>query len=256
MSLVASGQTSPTPVAGEAVSTRSPYRVEPSVTVAKHPGGIHWRSLIPQWWLFVSMEQTERIIKESKTRGQLGGPFFHDWFSTVSSYRFDNWDDGGKHITSYLAHPTQGAIAAAIFWQNNDRVRFSEQDFHSSAYRHALLQAFAFAAVDAVLWKMGPLSESSIGNVGLPVHWWDRDCKALHIPCVARTGVSDMVMNEVGGTAMTIGYQWLDKHVQKRLEAHVQSRAVIDATRLIMNPPQVVANIVRFRRPWFRDTRP
>ena len=51
---------------------------------------------------------------------------------------------------------------------------------------------------------MGPLSESSIGNVGLPVHWWDADCKALHIRCVDRTGVSDMVMNEVGGTAITI----------------------------------------------------
>jgi hypothetical protein len=85
-------------------------------------------------------------------------------------YHFDNWDDGGKYITSYLAHPTQGAVAEAIFWQNNDHVRFSEQDFRSAAYRNALLQSFAFATIDAVLWKMGPLSESSIGNVGLPVH--------------------------------------------------------------------------------------
>ena len=143
-----------------------------------------------------------------------------------------------------------------MFWQNNDHVRYTEQDFHSAAYRKALLQAFAFAAVDAVLWKVGPLSESSIGNVGLPVKWWDRDCKALGIPCVARTGVSDMVMNEVGGTVMTIGFQWLDKHVQKRIEKRVQSRALIDTTRILTNPPQSVANIVRFRAPWFRDSRP
>jgi hypothetical protein len=70
-----------------------------------------------------------------------------------------------------------------------------------------------------------------------------------------RTGVSDMVMNEVGGTAMTIGFQWLDKHLQKRIESHVQNRAVIAATRMLTYPPQSLANIVRFRAPWYRDNR-
>jgi hypothetical protein len=65
-----------------------------------------------------------------------------------------------------------------------------------------------------------------------------------------------MVMNEVGGTAMTIGFQWLDKHAQKRIEERVDNRAVIDATRMLTNPIQSVANIARFRRPWFRDNRP
>lgn len=56
---------------------------------------------------------------------------------------------------------------AAIFWQNNDHVRFSDQDFHNPAYRKALLQAFAFVTLDAVQWKLGPISEASIGHVGL-----------------------------------------------------------------------------------------
>ncbi len=228
----------------------------PVATQPEHPGGHHWGSLIREWWLWIATEQTERILRESKTRDQLSGPFFRDWFNSVSDYHFDNWNDGGKVFTSYLAHPTQGAVAEAIFWQNNDHVRFSEQDFHSAAYRNALLHAFAFATVDAVLWKMGPLSESSIGNVGLPVHWWDQDCKELHIRCVDRTGVSDMVMNEVGGTAITIAFQWLDKHVQKGIERRAESRAFIDTTRILTNPPQSVANLVRFRRPWFRDNRP
>jgi len=205
--------------------------------------------------LFVTIENAERIAREPKTRNQLSGPVLRDWFNTVSVYHFDNWNDGGKFFTSYLAHPAQGATAAAIFWQNNDRVRHSEQDFHSATYRKALLQAFAFATVDAVLWKVGPLSESSIGNVGLPVHSWDRNCRAFHIPCVDRTGVSDMVMNEVGGTAMTVGFQWLDKHLQRRIESHLQSRALIDITRMLTYPPQSLANIVRLRAPWFRDNR-
>jgi hypothetical protein len=256
---IASGQQLSPPAANEPASDNAPADPPAPTLPAAHPpehkNAVHWKSLVREWWTWIVIEQSERIIKEPKTRAQLSGPFFHDWFSTVSAYHFDNWDDGGKYITSYLAHPTQGAIAEAIFWQNNDHVRFSDQDFRSAAYRNALLQAFAFASIDAVLWKMGPLSESSIGNVGLPTQFWDKDCKTLHIRCVDRTGVSDMVMNEVGGTALTIGFQWLDKHVQKRIENRYQSRALIDTTRMLSNPPQTIANLVRFKAPWYRDNR-
>ena len=183
MSVAGQAQTSADRVAGEPVSVVSPV-IGPVVAEPRHSGGIHWGSLVREWWTFIAIEQTERIIKESKTRKQLSGPFVRDWFDTVSVYHFDNWNDGGKIITSYVAHPAQGATAQAIFWQNNDHVRYAEQDFRSPAYRKALLQAFAFATVDAVLWKVGPLSESSIGNVGLPVKWWDRGLQsAPHSLC-------------------------------------------------------------------------
>ena len=97
------------PVAGEAAPAVTPDRPAPALPEAKHSGGIHWGSLMREWWLWVATEQTERIVKESKTRDQLSGPFFRDWFNTVSDYHFDNWNDGGKVFTSYLAHPTQGA---------------------------------------------------------------------------------------------------------------------------------------------------
>ena len=110
------------PVAGEAAPAVTPYRPVPALPEAKHSGGIHWGPLLREWWLNLVMEQTERIVKESKTRDQLSGPFFHDWFNTVSNYHFDRWDDDDKFVTSNLGHPTQGAIVAAIFWQNNDHV--------------------------------------------------------------------------------------------------------------------------------------
>jgi hypothetical protein len=119
------------------------------------------------------------------------------------------------------------------------------------------LQAFAFVTVDAVQWKLGPLSEASIGNVGLPAHWWEEPqyCKQLNLRCDPRTGMNDLVLNEFGGTAMTIGFQWLDKHDQKRIERQGHSRALVDTTRILTNPPQSVANLLRFRAPWFRDNR-
>lgn len=243
------------PVAGEAAPAVTPDRPVRALPEAKPSGGIHWGPLLREWFLNLVMEQTERIAQQAKTRNALSGPFFGDWFNTVSTYHFDHWDDNDKFITSNLAHPMQGAIVAAIFWQNDDHVRFSDQDFHSAAYRKALLQAFAFVTFDAVQFKLGPLSESSIGNVGLPVHWWDRDCKQLNVPCEPRTGMNDLVLNETGGMVMTMGFQWLDKHLQKRIEARTQSRALIDTTRMLTNPSASVANIVGFRRPWFRDNR-
>ncbi len=220
-------------------------------------GGIHWGPLLREWWLDIGIEQSERLIQEAKTRDQLNGKFFKEWFSDVAQYRYGLWNDGDKFFTSYIGHPLQGAVVEGIFWQNDDRVRFSEQDFHSAAYRKALLQAFAFATLDAVQWKLGPVSEASIGHVGLPAHWWDEPyyCNLFHEYCHPRTGLNDLVMNEVGGTVLTIGFQWTDKHVQVPIERRFHNRGVIDTTRILSNPPQTLANLLRFRRPWFRDNR-
>jgi hypothetical protein len=230
---------------------------DPRALVVEHHSGIHWGSLISQWWSDIAFEQTERLIMEPKTRDQLGGKFFHEWFSDVAQYRYGLWNDGDKFFTSYIGHPLQGAVVESIFWQNDDRVRFSEQDFHNAAYRKALLQAFAFAAVDAVQWKLGPVSEATIGHVGLPAHWWSTPyfCNLTHAYCHPRTGLDDLVMNEVGGTAMTIGFQWVDKHFQRPMENRVNSRVLINTMRIFTNPPQSLANFFRFRTPWYRDNR-
>jgi hypothetical protein len=231
---------------------------DPQPLTAEDRKGIHWGALMRQWWMDISFEQSYRVLMESKTRDQLNGRFFHEWLDDVAQYRYGLWNDGDRFFTSYLGHPLQGAVIESIFWQNNDGVRFSEQDFHSAAYRKALVQAFAFAAVDAVQWKLGPVSEASIGHVGLPAHWWDTPyfCNLTHAYCHPRTGLNDLIMNEVGGTAMTIGFQWIDKHFQKPMEDRIHNRALIDTMRIFTNPPQSMANFFRFRTPWYRDNRP
>jgi hypothetical protein len=269
MSVVASGQALPpsdatrSPVAEHGERTPKPdaeantVPFDSTVSVALRPPGIHWAPLLWEWWLDICIEQSERVIMEPKTRDQLEGPFFRDWFSDVAQYRYSQWDDGDKFATSYLGHPLQGAVIEAIFWQNDDRVRFSEQDFHSAAYRKALLEAFVFATVDAIQWKLGPVSEASIGHVGLPARWWDEPyyCNLLNLHCQPRTGVNDLVMNEVGGTVLTIAFQWVDKRFQKPMERRVHNRGVVDAMRILTNPPQSLANFLRFRKPWYRDNR-
>ena len=145
MSMAASAQISPSgggnDAPSDAASSTTPYRINPVPAAAKSPGGIHWGALFREWSLNLAMEHSERIIQQAKNRDQLSGPFFQNWINSVSMYRFDHWDDNDKFLTSNFGHPAQGAVVAAIFWQNDDHVRFSDQDFHSAAYRNALLQA-------------------------------------------------------------------------------------------------------------------
>ena len=61
-------------------------------------------------------------LTEEKTRQELGGPFFPDWFTSVS-HLGGNWDDGGKVIANYVAHPMGGAVYANIYRQNDRRRR-------------------------------------------------------------------------------------------------------------------------------------
>ena len=129
--------------------------------------GIQWRSLILQELFLVGVQHGFRLATEPKTRRELDGPFFADWAKIISNTQWNRWSDGDKKFTSGVAHPVNGAVVAWIYRHNDTRARYLEQDFHNPAYRNTLLRSFAVATVAAVLWKIGPLSEATIGHVGL-----------------------------------------------------------------------------------------
>jgi hypothetical protein len=198
------------------------------------------------------VEHGFRLATEPKTRRELDGPFFADWARIISNTQWNRWSDGDKKFTSDIAHPANGAVAAWIYRQNDTRARYLEQDFHNSAYRNTLLRSFAVATVAAVLWKIGPISEATIGHVGLypTVNKW-----GLPIRDGNRSGLNDYVTNEVGGIALMICEDWLDKHVARPLEGHTHSPARIDAIRIFTSPTRSFANLMAFHKPWFRENR-
>jgi hypothetical protein len=134
----------PNVVAGEAAPAVTPYRPVPALPEAKRSGGIHPATRMREWWLWVAgadgTDQESRFAINSAT-------FFRDWFNTFLTIISTT---GTAAANSPLQHTRRGAVAEAIFWQN-DHVRFSEQDFWRT--QEALPEAFAFATVDAVLWK-------------------------------------------------------------------------------------------------------
>ena len=214
--------------------------------------GIQWRPLILQELFLVGVQHGFRLATEAKTRRELDGPFFSDWAKVISNTQWNRWSDGDKWFTSYVAHPATGAVAAWIYRQNDTRARYLEQDFHNPAYRNTLLRSFAVATVFAALWKIGPLSEATIGHVGLypTVNKW-----GVPIRDGNRSGLNDYVANEAIGIPLMVCEDWLDKHVARPLEGHTHSRARIDTIRLFTSPTRSFANLMAFHRPWLRENR-
>lgn len=193
----------------------------------------HWKSAILQSILIQSVQHGYAVAVQEKTRRELKGPWFKDWFKSVRGLR--GWDDGNKFFTNYVAHPWQGAMTGFIFLQNHDRLKkqkFSE----SKTYWADRLKAMAWSAAWSTQWEIGPFSQAAIGNVGL------------------KKGMAyvDLVMTPTAGTGWMVLEEALDRYVIRHVEERTNFFMKI-FLRTLLNPMRGVANALRFKPPWYRD---
>jgi len=173
-------------------------------------------------------------LQEEKTRRELGGPFLSDWFKSVSNLGGD-WNDHGKKFANYMAHPMGGATYAHIYRQN-DRSR-RELEVGEPGYGGMVLRAMAFSAVISLQFELGPLSEASIGNVGM------RDPRKM--------AWGDLVITPVIGTAWMVGEDLIDEKILKRMDG--QQIVWRNTVRFFLNPSRTAANMSRLKWPWYRE---
>ena len=173
-------------------------------------------------------------LREQKTRRELGGEFFQDWFKSVSNAG-RNWHDGGKLFTNYVAHPQGGAVYAHIYRQNDSRRRRLE--IGEPGYGAMVTRAMIFSAAVSTQFEIGPVSEASIGNVGM------RNASKM--------AWVDLVITPVLGTAWMVGEDLLDQRILRRLDG--ANTAVRNTLRVVLNPARTGANLYRRKWPWFRD---
>ena len=102
------------------------------------------------------------------------------------------------------------------------------------------MKAMAWTAVYSAQYKIGPVSEASIGNVG------------LHPPTMA---VVDLVVTPVGGLVVNVLEDYVDRRFISRWERGT-STGKARFYRVALNPCRSLANLLRFERPSYRDTRP
>jgi len=149
-------------------------------------------------------------------------------------------------IVDYVGHPMMGAVVARIQIQN-DPVGARQEVGWNKGYWKSRGKAFAWAAVYSTQWELGPFSETSIGNIG---HWWYYQPNVKHDS--NGTGLTDLVTTPVGGTLWAIGEDLIDKHAVRRLQ-RVSKNPFYKTGLSILTPTRSFANLLRFKKPWYRD---
>lgn len=200
--------------------------------------GVNWNGVMRDSLVFASIQHSFRIATEPGTREGLKGPFFPGWAHAAGNLH--GWSDGDPFYVNYVGHPMQGAVAGYI-WAQNDRSYLSAEFGANREYWRSRLRATAFSFAYSALFEIGPYSEASIGNVQST---WPQQ------------GMVDHVVTPAVGMAWMVAEDALDHLVIKRFEEHVENPVLRVFVRGILNPSRSWANMMHFRVPWARDTRP
>lgn len=205
--------------------------------VESAPQKTNWDATARQSFMFLAMQHGVRMT-QIKTRRYLGGKFFDEWANSASHVG-DGWSDGDSFLTNYVGHPMQEAISGYILVQNDPKAVRLEYG-RDRAYWNSRFRAMAWSTFYSTQFELGPASEASIGHVG-------------KVP--GTQGVIDLVVTPVGGFSFMVAEDALDRYVVKKLESRTTSAAKRRFYRILFNPDRAVANCLRFRVPWHRDSR-
>ncbi len=197
--------------------------------------GFQWADALKQYMMLLTWQHSVRLFQE-RTYSELGGPFWSDYVESVQS--LSGWVDGDTFATNYVAHPIMGAVTGYIQVQNDPAGR-SVEFGRSRAYWRSRGWALAAAAIYSAQFELGPVSEASIGNVGLNP---------------GTMAYVDLVMTPVLGLGMIIAEDAIDRYFIAKVERRL-GRNQARLLRSLLNPNRSIANLLRIEWPWKRDTR-
>ena len=178
-------------------------------------------------------EHVLRVLSQDFTRQQLKGKFWPEYFDSVHVPQ--KWGDKDHWQVNYIGHAISGGSFARIWMtQREPRTTTAPQ------YFKALGRALIFTSICSIQYEMGPMSEASIGNVGLNPD---------------DLGWNDYIWTPIGGVLWTMGEDAIDKYALTWIDKHVPFMMAKAAARMILNPSRMLANIGMNRTPWSRYDR-
>lgn len=255
MTLIASRTEEPsveaaTATAGQLAAPTESSSLHPAIAVLpvkpEPQRNFDWAAATRQSGTFLGLQLSGLIWKQPWMRYELRGKFFPDWINAVKGLH--GWDDGDPHLDNYVGHPLQGAITGYIQVQNDRKGRMQEFG-KNPQYWKSRLKAMAWSAAYSTQFELGPVSEASIGNTGGYVYF-GRDGKTL----VNGLAYVDLVVTPLGGMGWMVGEDALDKYFIKKVE-HKMPRFLGKVLRAGLNPARSASNMLRWKAPWYRDTR-
>lgn len=216
-------------------STSDPS-INPRDAQLPNNGKFRWKPALGEALLFTGIMHTFNIATEAGTRDALDGHWFRNYTDSVSQLR--GWSDSDTFMAPYVGHPIEGSIFGFIERQNDPKYRLVQYG-DGREYWISMLRSMAYSAVWHTQWKIGPISEASIGNV------------MLH----ASPGFITLVDTPTLGFVTMFAEDVADRYLIMGLENRTDNRMAIILARSFLNPGRTFANMMAFRPPWVRDTR-
>jgi hypothetical protein len=235
--ILAIGLLRPSPAHAEEPDSqqRPPFNQNPS---EPSPTSTNWKGAFRDSLSLLMIEHTTRILFQEKTRRELGGPFFEDYKRSLKIPT--TWNDGDSWGVNYIGHPIHGA-AAGFIWLDHEAGSHDPRLGFSKRYWASRGRATAWAAAYSLQFEFGPLSEASIGNVGLHPN---------------TTGWVDHVVTPAGAFGFMVVEDILDRWLITPFESRTDSRAARVVVRVLFNPARSLSNISQGEAVHYRIGRP
>jgi len=182
------------------------------------------------------LEHGSRIAFQSKTRRELGGNVWTDYRRSVRVP--GQWGDTDAWWVNYIGHPVHGAAAGYIWLVHEPGAPTGLR--LDGRYWSSRGRAMAWSAAYSLQFEIGPLSEASIGNVGMRPE---------------TTGWVDHVVTPLGAFGLIVAEDALDRFVARRVEGRVRNPVLRGVVRVLLNPGRALSNSTTGRVPWHRDDR-
>lgn len=237
--------------------TASASAVDPLIkSQPPKPPRFYLRKALLQSFEYLMIQHAFRVADDPSLRYSLAhSPFVHNWFASYKGYNLKRWSDGDDFLVNDVGHPLQGAVASRIYLQNSppaDTVAIGQ----NRRYWITRLKGMAWAAAFEVQWKVGPLSETSIGNAGgwlyVPGCGYSRTC--LNNPRYPggptnNTGLSDWIVTPIVGTGWVVLEDVLDKYVAARIgtKHRIFGNMIL---RTALEPSRSFAGLFMGKLPW------
>jgi hypothetical protein len=216
-------------------------------TLRGKPCRVSWWRVLSQSVFFLAAQHGGNIAMDHDTRNALThGSFWGDYAYCVEHYRWSRWNDDDPFGVDYIGHPMMGAVTSSIYEQNDPKQRALMYE-NSRRYWMGRLRAMAYSAAYSAQWKVGPLSEASIGNTGLFYYIRARDGVWTN-----ETGMQDFFMTPIGGMAWNVGEDAIDRFILQHVRHGTRNKWLLLASAL-STPGKSAANVARFRAPYYRD---
>lgn len=214
--------------------THPGFYMQPEV-LAPADTKFHWRFATRESLLFTGVMHAFNLTTEAGTRDALNGPWFNNYTRSVSELR--GWSDSDRFMAPYVGHTIEGSVFGYNERRNDPKYK-NVQWGDGRDYFVSLLRSMAFSAVWHTQWKIGPISEASLGNVMLHA---SRFISLADTPTL--------------GTVEMMGEDAADRYLLMGLENRT-ARVLILLARSFLNPGRTWANVMTFQVPWHRETRP